>query len=199
MKKINYCNYEYIINDNIGLVYNAANRFKLSNFERDDLIQAGLMGLFRAAQRFDVTKGYTFSTYAMPFIIGEIKKEFHNGRIIKVTNYFQPLIRMISKEDGNLSYQDMAVKYQTSLENVVIACGQSGKVQSLDSMGIDVPIFNRKVDLSILDDKELELVKLKFYQHYSQNEIANLLDISQGTISRRLKRIITKLKDYFQE
>jgi RNA polymerase sigma factor (sigma-70 family) len=50
-----------------------------------------------------------------------------------------------------------------------------------------------------LDDKELELVKLKFYQHYSQNEIANLLNISQGTISRRLKKIITKLKDYFQE
>ncbi len=66
------------IKENIGLVYTIVSRFSVSQFDRDDLIQAGLMGLEYAIHHFDEKKGYKLSTYAVPFIIGNIKKELKN-------------------------------------------------------------------------------------------------------------------------
>lgn len=78
MNNIKIESYEFIINENKGLVYHIVNRFKVNAFDRDDLIQVGLMALLTAAKRFDINKGVKFSTYAVPFILGSIKKELRN-------------------------------------------------------------------------------------------------------------------------
>lgn len=191
-------NSEEVVTTNIGLVYKVVNKLKVSSFDRDDLIQAGLMGLFKAAQRFDNSKGFAFSTYAMPFIVGNIKKELRQDRIIRISTYFQPLIKSIAFENDCLSYQEMATKYNTTVENVAIACGHVSGVISLDkieNLGITIPFFNKNtIDFSILTPNEERLIKLRFYENLSQSEIAKRLKLSQTTISRKLKKIMNKLR-----
>ena len=63
---------DQILEENIGLVYLVLSRFTVSMYDKDDLIQAGLLGLYTAIQRYDPTKGYALSTYAVPFILGEM-------------------------------------------------------------------------------------------------------------------------------
>ena len=73
-----------LINDNIGLVYSCANKFKNRGAEYEDLVQCGCIGLIKAADGFDPSLGYKFSTYAVPAILGEIKRVFRDGGTVKV-------------------------------------------------------------------------------------------------------------------
>ena len=73
------------IRENLGLVHTVANRFRGRGIEYDDLFQSGCVGLIKAVDRFDPTLGYAFSTYAVPVIIGEIKRLFRDGGAVKVS------------------------------------------------------------------------------------------------------------------
>jgi len=73
------------IRENLGLVHTVANRFRGRGIEYDDLYQSGCVGLIKAVDRFDPTLGYAFSTYAVPVIIGEIKRLFRDGGTVKVS------------------------------------------------------------------------------------------------------------------
>ena len=73
------------IRENLGLVHTVANRFRGRGIEYDDLYQSGCVGLIKAVDRFDPTLGYAFSTYAVPVIIGEIKRLFRDGGAVKVS------------------------------------------------------------------------------------------------------------------
>ena len=73
-----------LVESNMGLVYACANRFRGKGVEFDDLVQSGCIGLLKAAQGFDETRGFMFSTYAVPAIIGEIKRIFRDGGAVKV-------------------------------------------------------------------------------------------------------------------
>ena len=87
----------------------------------------------------------------------------------------------------------MATKYNTTVENVAIACGHVSGVISLDkieNLGITIPFFNKNtIDFSILTPNEERLIKLRFYENLSQSEIAKRLKLSQTTISRKLKKL----------
>lgn len=74
-----------IIENNIGLVHSIARRFKGRGVEYDDLFQCGCVGLIKAVDNFDETLGYKFSTYAVPVIMGEIKRLFRDGGAVKVS------------------------------------------------------------------------------------------------------------------
>ena len=73
------------ITENIGLVHSVANKFRGRGADYDDLFQAGCVGLIKAVDNFDETKGFAFSTYAVPVIMGEIKRIFRDGGLIKVS------------------------------------------------------------------------------------------------------------------
>ena len=75
---------EQVIENNLGLVHSCANRFKGRRIEYDDLFQAGCMGLIKAADAFDTQRGVKFSTYAVPVILGEMKRLFRDGGSVKV-------------------------------------------------------------------------------------------------------------------
>ena len=74
-----------MIEDNIGLVHSIANRFKGRGVEYDDLFQSGCVGLIKAVDNFDESRGFAFSTYAVPVIMGEIKRIFRDGGAVKVS------------------------------------------------------------------------------------------------------------------
>ena len=79
------------VNENLGLVHACAIRFRGKGIEYEDLYQAGCEGLIKAADRFDPDLGYRFSTYAVPVIMGEIRKMFRDGGIIKVSRSIREL------------------------------------------------------------------------------------------------------------
>ena len=79
------------IRENLGLVHTVANRFRGRGIEYDDLYQSGCVGLIKAVDRFDPTLGYAFSTYAVPVIIGEIKRLFRDGGAVKVSRVLKKM------------------------------------------------------------------------------------------------------------
>ncbi len=144
-----YENYEYVIKENLGLVYHIVNRFKVSAFDREDLVQVGMMGLFAAARSFDLNRGVKFSTYAVPFILGNIKKELRT-KVCFLTD----------EEVDNIP--------DKTLTHIEI--------------------------IPDLDEEELKLYQMRIVYHMSQKSIAEELKINQSTISRKLKKILLKLK-----
>ena len=80
-----------VIESNLGLVHSCAYKFKGRGIEYDDLFQAGCMGLIKAADAFDTTRGVRFSTYAVPVILGEIRRLFRDGGSIKVSRSIKEL------------------------------------------------------------------------------------------------------------
>lgn len=195
MKAINYRNYDYIVKDNIGLVYHIVNRFYVTPFEKDDLIQAGLMGLYYAARRFDENKGFKFSTYATPYILGEIKKELSKLNIIQVNSYFKKIAQRVNQET-NKGFKNLATICHTSIENVAIATSFQNQVVLIEPMAFD-KISNKKsiIDLFRMNQSNFnqidnEIFRLRFFNHWNQSEIASKLNIHQSSVSRRLKQMV---------
>lgn len=95
MVKVNTKDCEYLVESNIKLVVKIANRFSVNAYDKEDLIQAGLYGLYKAARKYDISKGNKFSTYAVYYIIGAMKDELKKIRFVKENN------EVVLKEDLN--------------------------------------------------------------------------------------------------
>ena len=92
MHQENLNSYEYLVKKHQGLVYHIVNRFNVSSFDRDDLIQAGMMGLLEAIKRYDINYNTKFSTYAIPYILGNIKKEYNIQNSVISSSYYKKII-----------------------------------------------------------------------------------------------------------
>lgn len=205
------------IADNIGLVHSIANRFRGRGAEYDDLFQAGCLGLIKAVDNFDKSKGFAFSTYAVPVIMGEIKRIFRDGGAIKVSrslkeksiyiqqirdsfekkNMHEPTVSELSKETG------LSVEELCEILNVINPVVSLSSMIEEDNSEFDIPfdesdtIFNRiALDelLSRLNTNEQELIKLRYFDGKTQCETAKILNISQVQVSRKEKAILQKMR-----
>ena len=88
---------EELICDNLGLVHACANRFRNKGIEYDDLFSAGCLGLVKAADGFDESRGFAFSTYAVPAILGEMKRLFRDGGAVKISRALKERAREAAK------------------------------------------------------------------------------------------------------
>lgn len=128
-----------VIESNLGLVHSCAYKFKGRGIEYDDLFQAGCMGLIKAADAFDTTRGVRFSTYAVPVILGEIRRLFRDGGSIKVSRSIKELSMKIfrlreeyARQHGREpSLSEIAVILEVSQDAVVEAVTASAPVFSL--------------------------------------------------------------------
>ena len=89
---------ERFIEENLGLVHACAKRFRSRGMEYDDLFQAGCMGLVKAADHFELERGYQFSTYAVPVILGEMRRLFREGGTVKVGRALKELSLRAARE-----------------------------------------------------------------------------------------------------
>ncbi|MBQ8293127.1 MAG: sigma-70 family RNA polymerase sigma factor [Bacilli bacterium] len=197
MNQENISSYEYLIKENQGLVYHVVKRFHVSSFDRDDLIQAGLMGLLEAAKKYDVYRDSSFSTYAIPYIIGSVKKEYSKQNYIITGDYYRKLIKNVQNDNDKLSYLELAKKYKTTVENVIVACNFHNNISFLKEEEVDLIKDNStsKLDLSCLDKEELIIYQMWVNMKCSQKTIAERLNVNQSTISRKLKKIAKKVLD----
>lgn len=197
MHQENLNSYEYLVKKHQGLVYHIVNRFNVSSFDRDDLIQAGMMGLLEAIKRYDINYNTKFSTYAIPYILGNIKKEYNIQNSVISSSYYINLIKKVQKEEDTKSIEELARKYKTTKENIIIALNFSNKITYLKDEEIDQIMDNNQsrfeLDLSNLDKEEKIIYHLRVNKKLTQKEIADRLNINQSTISRRLKSIMKKI------
>lgn len=211
-------NRDEFIESNLGLVHTCALRFKNKGIEYDDLYSAGCMGLVKAVDNFDSSRGFCFSTYAVPVILGEIRRLFRDGGAIKVSrslkelslrinrtikefqekNGYEPTILQIAEimqlEPQQVSEAINAVAHPVSLT----FDADDGEKQ------IDIPIAPPEEKLtelmalrqiiSELDTIDREIITLRFFKNKTQSETGSILEMSQVQVSRKEKKILEKMK-----
>lgn len=206
-----------MIEENIGLVHSIAKRFKGRGEEYDDLYQAGCVGLIKAVDNFDESKGFLFSTYAVPVIMGEIRRLFRDGGAVKVSRSLKEKSikvqaireKFIKKELREPTVSELSELCEIETEELSEVLNVINPVVSLSCTTedgdetIDIPVddtdklFDRlSVHHAIRDlsNDELLLIKYRFYEGKTQCESAKLLGISQVQVSRREKQLLAKLR-----
>ncbi len=210
---------EDFVNSNIGLVHSCAARFRGKGIEYDDLFQAGCIGLIKAADNFDVSLGYRFSTYAVPVIIGEIKRLFRDGGTVKISRSIKELWLKINREteifEKNHGHEpsigELAEMLGVSCEMISEAISASAPPVSLNASTddsdnqTDIPIeapdekitelLSLRSELSGLPDNDRMLIGLRFFRHKTQSETAMILGMTQVQVSRRERKILLYLRE----
>lgn len=205
------------IEDNIGLVHSVANRFRSRGADYDDLFQAGCVGLIKAVDNFDESLGYAFSSYAVPVIMGEIKRIFRDGGPIKVSRSLKEKSikvqsvrdRFVRTELREPTLTELSCLCNTEIEELCEILNIINPVVSLsytDDDGeeeIDIPVddsdalFNRlSIDqaMSCLAYNEKLLIYYRFFEGKTQSDTAKALGISQVQVSRKEKSILLKMR-----
>ncbi len=207
-----------LIEENLNLVHACARRFAGRGIEYDDLFGAGCIGLIKAADGFDSERGLCFSTYAVPSIIGEIKRQFRDTGSVKVSRKLKELsLKVIrekeyfEKKNGEApSVTELADKIGVTPEEITEALCASRRVLSLtvsDDEGIsefDLPVDSPEegvcsrlqIESAIgeLDEIEQKVIKLRYFSEKTQTESAAILGISQVQVSRKEKKALEKLR-----
>lgn len=208
---------EKLVTDNLLLVHSLCKRFKGKGIEYDDLYSAGCVGLVNAANRFDESLGYAFSTYAVPVILGEIKRLFRDGGAIKVSRSLKELSLKAAREHELLSKQlsreptvsEIAQNLGISEEETAQALCSAAPIVSLSGFSeedreLELPIsfgeegIIEKISLdkalSKLDKADRELINLRYFAHNTQAQTAQRLGMTQVQVSRREKKILIMLR-----
>ncbi len=212
------------VEDNLGLVHSVARRFSGRGVDYDDLFQIGTLGLLKAIDRFDISLGYRFSTYAIPLIIGEMKRFFRDDGCMKVARNIkeaaqkivlhksrlfillerEPTIQELSHHTGftveTVLLSLDALKPQISFEDV--AFEQDGQVVLIKDTIKDTSEDQSKIDeylslkmeITALTKKEKDLIYLRYYKDFTQTHTAKILSMTQVQVSRLEKKILQRLK-----
>ena len=205
--------------ENLGLVHLCANRFRNRGIEYEELYSAGCVGLLKAVKAFDSSRGVVFSTYAVPVILGEIKRLFRDGGTIKVSRSVKELSLRLSRirQDFALKYggeptvSQLAELSGADEESVALALNVSCAPMSLTEVGedgtrqIDIPTeppdeeiterLSLRQALSSLEDKDRQLIYLRYFKSLTQTQTARVLSMTQVQVSRREKKILGQLKN----
>ncbi len=209
---------EEFIENNLGLVHSICKRFTGRGIEYDDLYQAGCIGLIKATDAFDATKGFSFSTYAVPVIMGEVRRLFRDGGAVKVSRGIKELYLKITRQKQVLeqtlnrepTISELAQSLGVSSEDVTEALCASQATVSLTVEGdngiteTDLPTISCEDEISdriVLDEafkhleqNEINILKLRYYNSFTQSKTAQILNMSQVQVSRAEKRILLKLR-----
>lgn len=207
-------NREEVICGNIGLVHSCARRFTGRGIEYDDLFQAGCMGLIKAADGFDEKRGLKFSTYAVPVILGEIRRLFRDGGAVKVSRSLKEMSMrasreredFISREGREPTVSEMADLLGVGIEQAAEALSAAMPALSLTKAGedegeqLDVPVeppdelLTDKLALQQvlceLDSLDRALIVLRYLKSNTQQATAEKLGMTQVQVSRRERAIL---------
>ncbi len=215
----------FFVEENLGLVHSCVRRFRGRGVEEDDLFQLGSLGLIKAVKRFDATLGLEFSTYAVPVILGEIRRFFRDDGWIKVSRSVKESARHIRACEEALflkmgrtpTLSEVADEAGLSEEETVIALSATTPGRSLDECvheGGSTPVLLKDVirgegdeeekslervmissALKCLSEKEKRLLFYRYYRGKTQGETANLLSTNQVGVSRMEKRVLQKMRE----
>ena len=201
----------------LGLVHLCANRFRNRGIPYEDLYSAGCEGLVKAANAFDTSRGVQFSTYAVPVILGEIKRLFREGGTVHVSRSMRELslkVQQIREEIIKETGQEpplsvLAERTGTSPEEITTALCACSPVLSLTApdedagqmdIAVEAPdeqisdrIALRQV-MAALDPIDRRLLELRYFSELTQAKTAAILGMTQVQVSRREKKLLAMLR-----
>ena len=206
-----------LILNNLGLVGKCASRFIGKGVDYEDLYSAGCIGLIKAADGFREDLGFAFSTYAVPSILGEIKRIFRDDGTIKISRSLKEEARNLAiikekyeKENGvEATVSELAEIIGKSIPETAQLICVLQPIKSLtadndDENQLDIPAedeytpIDNKLSvqqlLNQLSENDRELISLRFFRGLTQSKTANILGISQVQVSRKEKIILTEMR-----
>ena len=206
--------------NNIGLVHSCARRFRDRGLEYDDLFQAGCVGLAKAVDGFDTSRGLQFSTYAVPVILGEIRRLFREGGTVKVSRSLKELSLKVNRErskmlvelDREPTIHELATRLSRSPEDIAEALLAGLPPLSLtaerddgDNETIDLPVpppeeqitdtLALRQVLSELEPRDRALISLRYLRGLTQQATAVHLGMTQVQVSRKERKILAMLRE----
>lgn len=214
---------EATVEENLGLVRLCAGRFRGRGIEYEELYSAGCMGLVKAVKAFDSGRGVRFSTYAVPVILGEIRRLFRDGGAVKVSRSLKERAMKISREAQKLEHllgreptvSEISRAAGLSVEEVSEAICVMQPVVSLtretddgdEIMDIPVDAPDVRITDSIalsqalegLDGRDRRLIYLRFFANLTQQQTAEKLGMTQVQVSRREKKVLLYLRQRMEE
>jgi len=213
---------EHLIQENAGLIWSVVKRFHGRGTEAEDLFQIGAIGLLKCIEKFDFSYEVKFSTYAVPMIIGEIRRFLRDDGAIKVSRSLKELAlrakltqeRLVYNKNREVTIQELADALEVSIEELIPALEASREVESLNAPAssndeqfqlqdkIRSPekgeeIINRLCLMGViekLDKRERQIICLRYFQDRTQTDVAQRLGISQVQVSRMEKRILEEMR-----
>lgn len=214
---------EQLIEKNKGLIWSIIRRFKDRGVETDDLYQIGVLGFIKSIKKFDTTFDVKLSTYAVPYIMGEVKRHIRDDGPIKISRSIKDLgkkameiqIEHLRKTGQDISIVEVAKKLRVSKEEIAFALDSFNPVESIYNSTTDqedgptlIDTISSNIDeqseivnkLSLeqlienLNGEEKQIIMLRYYKGRTQSEVAKILKTSQVQISRIEKRILEKMK-----
>ncbi len=205
---------------NLGLVHSLAHRFTGKGIEYEDMFQAGCMGLVKAIKAFDKSRGFSFSTYAVPVILGEIRRLFRDGGAVKVSRSVKELGLKCLRTREQL---EKALGRQPHISEIAEALGEDA-VAVAEALTASLPVISltandnddadRQIDIPIdsmeekiaenislteqlakLAPRDRQIIYYRYYKDMTQSKTAELLGLTQVQVSRCEKRILSSLRE----
>lgn len=210
-----------LVLENKGLIINIARRFENRGYDFDDLYQIGAIGFIKAVQKFDFSYNVMLSTFAVTYIIGEIKRFLRDNGPIKISRQIKELSKKIAyeqKNNPNITIESLAQKLNVSKEEIALALDSENSIKSLDDRENDeeVPLIDKlstkenneelivnrlalKQCISNLEPREKKIIFLRYYKCQTQKKVADIIGISQVQVSRIEKRVLENLGKELKE
>ena len=214
-----------LVEENQGLIWSISKRFFGRGYDKEDIYQIANMGLIKAIRRFDTNFDVQLSTYAVPYIMGEIKRFLRDDGPVKVSRGLKDLNVKISeiqkeyqKQGKEISLIEMSKILKIPKEEIILAIESNKKTESLEnafykdnktdksinilekiSTNIDeASIISDKITIhkliDNLNDRDKQIVLLRFYKDKTQTQVSKILGISQVQVSRIEKKILSNMK-----
>lgn len=215
---------EKLIKENTGLIWSIVRRFNNRGYELEDLYQIGSIGFIKSIKRFDINFEVKLSTYAVPYILGEIKRFIRDDGSIKISRSIKETATKIRdvqlkylKEFGReMTINEIEKELKISKEDITIALDSLNPVMSIyektssedenslsiiDKMSTSIDEseqITNKISIERLiknlDDREKQIILLRYYKNKTQTEVSSILGISQVQVSRIEKKILSSMK-----
>lgn len=201
--------------ENLGLVHLCANKFRGRGIDYEDLYSAGCLGLLKAVKAFDVNRGVKFSTYAVPVILGEIKRLFREGGSVHVSRSLKDLSMKLQKvcsefaqvngrEPTISELADITGETESDISEALCASQPLLSLTAPDDDGqLDVPV--EPPDESIIDllalrqimlelpENDRMLIELRYFRNLTQSRTAQIMGLTQVQVSRREKKLLAQM------
>lgn len=213
---------EQLLQENSGLIWSVVRRF-YGRGEQEDLYQLGAIGLLKCIEKFDFNYDVKFSTYAVPMIMGEIRRFLRDDGTIKVSRSLKELAyrakqleeNILKAENREPSVTELANKLSVEKEDLIFALESVKDVESLYAAkrkeGGSMQLIDQLADhsenekmlerislkeaLTHLDAKERQIIIMRYFQDKTQTDVAKCIGISQVQVSRIEKRVLQQMKE----
>lgn len=208
-----------LVEENIGLIYMVLKRFKNRGRDMEELFQVGAEGLTKAAARFEPDRGYAFSTYAVPMIIGEIQRFIRDDGMVHISRKIKEDARKIAvireqleKTDSNgISVEKIAENTGLSKQDIIIAMEAENPTTNIENESVidfiehknahEISVSDRVVDnltlqeaIKKLSEEEKRFIRIRYFEEKTQSQTAQILGKNQVAVSRYEKKLLLKLR-----